>query len=172
VDDEVMQVSTPEQFKALAHPMRHRLLFALGQRPATLSQLAASLGSHKGNIAHHLKVLSGSGLIRSAGTRQVRGGTEQYYERAAGAISYSGPQANTATAAAFQAIADEIAQAEPDPFLVLRTLRLTPDQLAHITTVLTDLSKTREDADEDCPRYGLLLGLYQPHQQPAATTGR
>ena len=62
--------------------MRHRLLFALGQGEATISQLAATLGSNKGNIAHHLKILTSAGLVRLAGTRQVRGGTEQYYRRA------------------------------------------------------------------------------------------
>lgn len=163
-----MEVSTPEQFKALAHPMRHRLLFALGQRPATVSQLAASLSTHKGNIAHHLKVLATAGLVVSARTRRVRGGTEHYYQRAARGFSYSGPQANDATAAAFQAIAAEVAAAEPDPFLVLRTIRLTREQAARITAVLRELSETTEDAGEDQPRYGMLLGLYQPRQPAPA----
>src|SRR6185436_282372 len=115
-DDDVAAVNTPEQFKALGHPMRHRLLFALGQEPATISQLAAALGSNKGNVAHHLKVLADAGLVRSAGTRQVRGGTEQYYSRAARKLSFD--DAPT-TEVAFRALAAEIAAAEPDPFLVL-----------------------------------------------------
>ena len=60
-DGEVARISTAAQFKALGHPMRHRLLLALGQGQATISQLAAALGSNKGNIAHHLKVLDGRG---------------------------------------------------------------------------------------------------------------
>ena len=87
-EDDVAAVTTPEQFKALGHPMRHRLLFALGQGEATISQLAAALGSNKGNIAHHLKVLADAGLVRPAGTRQVRGGTEQYYQRASRGLTY------------------------------------------------------------------------------------
>ena len=41
-DQDSMPISSPAQFKALGHPMRHRLLFALGQEPATISQLAAA----------------------------------------------------------------------------------------------------------------------------------
>ena len=111
--------------------MRHRLLFALGQGgQATISQLAAALGSNKGNIAHHLKVLAAAGLVRPAGTRQVRGGTEQYYQRTSRGLTYDDA---ATTEVAFRALAAEIAAAEPDPFLVLRTLRLTPEhaQAAH-----------------------------------------
>ena len=61
---EAARIATPEQFRALGHPMRHRLLLALGQGEATISQLAAALGSNKGNIAHHLKVLTAAGLVR------------------------------------------------------------------------------------------------------------
>jgi hypothetical protein len=31
MEDDVAGVTMPEQFNALGHPMRHRLLFALGQ---------------------------------------------------------------------------------------------------------------------------------------------
>lgn len=159
-EDDIARITTPEQFKALGHPMRHRLLFALGQGQATISQLAATLGSNKGNIAHHLKVLAAAGLVRPAGTRQVRGGTEQYYQRASRGLKYD----NAATTeVAFRALAAEIAAAEPDPFLMLRTLRLTPEHSKQLTATLRDLAHQAEDAS-DQPRYGLLLGLYQPAQ--------
>jgi DNA-binding transcriptional ArsR family regulator len=156
-EDEVAAVTTPEQFKALGHPMRHRLLFALGQGQATISQLAAALGSNKGNISHHLKVLAAAGRAR-----HVRGGTEQYYQRASRGLSYDDA---ATTEVAFRALAAEIAVAEPDPFLVLRTLRLTPEHASQLTATLRDLAHQAEDAG-DQPRYGLLLGLYQPAQPP------
>ncbi len=162
-EDDVARVTTPEQFKALGHPMRHRLLFALGQEgQATISQLAAALGSNKGNIAHHLKVLAAAGLVRPAGTRQVRGGTEQYYQRASRGLAYD----NAAiTDVALRALAAEIAAAEPDPFLMLRTLQLTPEHAKQLTATLRDLAHQAGDAG-DQPRYGLLLGLYRPAQAP------
>ena len=159
-EEDAAAVATPAQFKALGHPMRHRLLFALGQGEATISQLAATLGSNKGNIAHHLKVLTDAGLALPAGTRQVRGGTEQYYRRARRALQF---QDAAITQAAFSAIAAEIAAAEPEPFLILRTLRLNPGHAEQIAASLRDLADQAGDADDD-PRYGLLLGLYQPGQ--------
>ena len=157
-DQDSVPISTPAQFKALGHPMRHRLLLALGQEPATISQLAAALGSNKGNIAHHLKVLADAGLVRSAGTRQVRGGTEQYYSRAARKLSFD--DAPT-TEVAFRALAAEIAAAEPDPFLVLRTIRLSPARAEELAATLRELSEQAEDGRGQ-PRYGMVLGLYRP----------
>ena len=159
-EEDVAAVATPQQFKALGHPMRHRLLFALGQGEATISQLAATLGSNKGNIAHHLKVLTDAGLALPAGTRQVRGGTEQYYRRARRALQFHDA---AITQVAFSAIAAEIAAAESEPFLILRTLRLNPGHAEQIAASLRDLADTKDDADDD-PRYGLLLGLYRPGQ--------
>ena len=89
--DEVLTITSAEQYRALGHPLRHRLLFALGQHPATISQLAVALDSHKGNIAHHLKVLREAGLVAVTETRQVRGGTEQYYQRTARRLRLSRP---------------------------------------------------------------------------------
>lgn len=157
-EQDAAALATPQQFKALGHPMRHRLLFALGRGEATISQLAATLGSNKGNIAHHLKVLTDAGLVVPAGTRQVRGGTEQYYRRAHRAVQFHDA---AITQVAFSAIAAEIAAAEPEPFLVLRNLRLNPAHLERIAASLRDLADEEDDADDD-PRYGLLLGLYQP----------
>jgi DNA-binding transcriptional ArsR family regulator len=159
-EEDAAAVVTPQQFKALGHPMRHRLLFALGQGEATISQLAATLGSNKGNIAHHLKVLTDAGLAVPAGTRQVRGGTERYYRRAHRALQFHDA---ATTEVAFSAIAAEIAAAEPEPFLIMRTLRLNPRHVEQITAALHDLADEKNDADDD-PRYGLLLALYRPGQ--------
>ncbi|MEU7428205.1 winged helix-turn-helix domain-containing protein [Streptomyces sp. NPDC040750] len=68
-----------EQFKALGHPVRHRMVNVLRQRAATLRQLAEVLGMSKGTIGYHVRVLREAGLVRLAETRQVRGGTEQYF---------------------------------------------------------------------------------------------
>ena len=155
--------------------MRHRLLFALGRGKATISQLAVTLGSNKGNIAHHLRVLTDAGLVQPAGTRQVRGGTGQCSRCASRRLSYDDAATIEVT---FRALAAEIAAAEPEPFVVLRTLRLTPEHAEQLSATLRDLADQAEDAD-DQPKYGLLLGLYQagaaalagPAQPGTPTTG-
>jgi DNA-binding transcriptional ArsR family regulator len=164
-NEDVVAVGRPEQFKALGHPMRHRLLSALGQGEATISQLAATLGSNKGNVAHHLKVLADAGLVELAGTRHVRGGTEQYYRRAFSSLQF---EESGLTEVAFSALA-EIATAEAEPFLMLRNLRLTPRHAEHLTKALRDLADEPEDGG-DQPRYGLLLGLFKPARAPSPGT--
>jgi DNA-binding transcriptional ArsR family regulator len=159
----MLTASSPEQLKALAHPLRQRLLYALGDRAATISQLAASFGAQKGNIAHHLKVLSAAGMVHIVETRQVRGGTEHYYRRTARRVYVGGPP-GASTAAMLQAVADEITSVPTEPLLILRHLRLTADQAARLTEALTALVDEASDAGPDERRYGLLVGLYETPQ--------
>jgi DNA-binding transcriptional ArsR family regulator len=158
--DDVLAVSTPEQFKALAHPLRQRLLFALGQRPATISQLAAALAAQKGNVAHHLKVLREAGMVFVAETRQVRGGTEQYYQRTARRLDVATVEPGPVSAM-LAAVAEEISLAAGDPLLSLRHVRLTAAQAEQLAAALTDLLNNAEDGGDSEPRYGLLVSLYQ-----------
>lgn len=170
--EDVLTISAPAQYRALGHPLRHRLLFALGQQTATISQLAAALGSNKGNIAHHLKVLREAGLVRVAETRQVRGGTEQYYQRSARQLRFVGEERTAQTAVLLQAVADEIATAAAEPVLVMRNVRLTDAQAGDLARTLTDLAGNLEDAGDGEPRYGLVAGFYRPRQpDPEARPG-
>ncbi|MGC5020282.1 ArsR/SmtB family transcription factor [Micromonospora sp. DT47] len=160
--DEVLTVSTPAHFKALAHPFRHRLLFALGTGPATISQLAGDLGAAKGTVAHHLKVLTEAGMVRVAHSRQVRGGTEQYHQRSfRRLVGESGDPG--ATGALLDAVAEEIAAAADETLLHLRHLRLTPAQAERLRATLDDLVGDAEEAGEDASRYGVLVALYRQH---------
>jgi DNA-binding transcriptional ArsR family regulator len=167
--NEVLTITSPEQYRALGHPLRHRLLFALGRRPATISQLAVALDSHKGNIAHHLKVLRQAGLVAITETRQVRGGTEQYYQRTARRFDFPGQPGAAHAGPLLQAVADEMASAAGEPLLVLRNIRLSADQAGRLASTLSELAEGLEDAGDDSARYGLLIGLYQPRQLDPAS---
>jgi len=158
--DDVQHVTTPAQFKALAHPFRQRLLFALGQQPATISQLAVALGAQKGNVGHHLKVLREAGMVRVAETRRVRGGTEQYYQRTARMLDIATKEAGP-IAAMLEAVAGEIAAAPADPLLGLRHVRLSAAQAERLAATLSDLLSGAVDAGPGEPRYGLLVSLYR-----------
>jgi DNA-binding transcriptional ArsR family regulator len=166
--DELLTITSATQYRALGHPLRHRLLFALGQRPATISQLAVALGSHKGNIAHHLKVLRAAGLVVITETRQVRGGTEQYYQRTARRFDFPGEPGAAHTSVLLQAVADEMASAAVEPLLLLRNIRLTEDQAGRLADTLNELASGLDDAGDGAARYGVLIGLYQPRQPDPA----
>ncbi|MGO4833521.1 ArsR/SmtB family transcription factor [Rhizobiaceae sp. 2RAB30] len=59
-------------FRALSDPTRRNVLERLTARPASVSELAASYGMALPSFAEHLKVLEGSGLVRSHKTGRVR----------------------------------------------------------------------------------------------------
>src|ERR1700735_1461038 len=166
-----LTISSPEQYRALGHPLRHRMLYALGQSPATVSQLAVALGAHKGNIAHHLRVLREAGLVAVTETRQVRGGTEQYYQRTARKLILQEGETGAQTAVMMQAVADEIATATAELVLTLRNIRLTGAQAQELARTLTDLAGGLADAGDGEARYGLLLGLYRPRQADPGAPG-
>ncbi|MEV0411821.1 winged helix-turn-helix domain-containing protein [Streptomyces sp. NPDC050448] len=166
--EDVLEIGAPEQFAALAHPLRQRLLFALGQRPATIRRLAAQLDAKKGNVAHHLKVLREAGLVHIAETRQVRGGTEQYYQRTARHMVVAEPQA-AGTTAMLAAVAQELDRSPAETHLTLRHLRLSPAKARELGETLTKLVDEAEEDAEDQPVHGVLVALYQ-QALPTGTT--
>ena len=81
--DDHLNITRPDQLHALGDPTRWRILGRLSEEPATVQELARALGAAKGTIAHHVRVLLASGLVRVAETRKVRGVVEKRYARAA-----------------------------------------------------------------------------------------
>ncbi|MFI6085735.1 ArsR/SmtB family transcription factor [Streptomyces sp. NPDC051217] len=166
--EDVLEIGAPEQFAALAHPLRQRLLFALGHQPATIRQLAARLDAKKGNVAHHLKVLREAGLVHVAETRQVRGGTEQYYQRTARRMVVAEPQA-AGTAAMLAAVAQELDRSPAETHLTLRHLRLSSAKARELGEALAKLVDETEGNAQDQPVHGVLVALYQ-QALPTSTT--
>src|SRR5438105_765892 len=80
---EVLQLTTPEQFKAIGDPTRTKILGLIAQRAATTKQIAEALRLPKGTVGHHLRVLEWTGLIRVGRPRPARAITEKYYGRVA-----------------------------------------------------------------------------------------
>jgi DNA-binding transcriptional ArsR family regulator len=84
-------LSTDQQFKAIADPLRSKILGIIQTRPATAKQIADRLGQAPGNIGHHLQVLEKAGLAQVVATRVVRGIIAKYYTRSARIFSFSFP---------------------------------------------------------------------------------
>jgi DNA-binding transcriptional ArsR family regulator len=156
-----LTLSEPGQFKALGHPLRHRLLLALRQRAATSGQLAEALTSTKGTVGYHLKVLLDAGLVRIAHTRTVRGGTEQYYEPTAPSLRIA-PAVPDGGAFLVRAALGEMLPARPGApdVTVLRHLRLSSVQARELARELEHRA-TSAAGDEAGESYGLLLSLYR-----------
>jgi len=81
--DDTMQLTTAEQVRAIADPMRTTILGLLHERAATVTELAGAVKSPKSTVAHHVSVLAAAGLLRVVRTRRVRAIDERFYGRTA-----------------------------------------------------------------------------------------
>jgi DNA-binding transcriptional ArsR family regulator len=75
----IMNVDDPRYVKALAHPLRIRILALLEERDASPVQLAQLLDATLGTVAYHVRTLEQLGLIKMVATHQRRGATEHVY---------------------------------------------------------------------------------------------
>jgi DNA-binding transcriptional ArsR family regulator len=73
-------ITDPRMIKALAHPMRMRILATLDQKVASPSELAGELDAPIGNVSYHVRILDSLGLIRLVRTTPKRGAIEHHYE--------------------------------------------------------------------------------------------
>ena len=76
-------ISSLEQIKVVADPLRVRILETLCLEPRTTKQVAEILGEKPTRLYHHVDALAEVGLIRLVDTRPVRGTTEKYYQAVA-----------------------------------------------------------------------------------------
>jgi DNA-binding transcriptional ArsR family regulator len=67
------------EVRALAHPLRLRMLESLSDGPATASMLARELGESSGATSYHLRALAAAGLIVEDLDR--RKGRERWWQR-------------------------------------------------------------------------------------------
>jgi DNA-binding transcriptional ArsR family regulator len=87
------------QVRALADPLRLRILGALGSKPRTTKQVADLLGEKPTKLYHHIEALERVGLIGLKETRPNRGTLEKYYQAVAAqfqvAVSVLSPKPGT-----------------------------------------------------------------------------
>lgn len=76
----ITSIDDPRYLKALAHPLRVRVLGMLDEHPASPKELAARLDASLGVVAYHVRTLRELGVIKLVGTRQRRGAVEHLYE--------------------------------------------------------------------------------------------
>jgi DNA-binding transcriptional ArsR family regulator len=69
--------------RALADPLRMRILDAMKSGPRTTKQVAGLLGEPPTKLYHHVEVLEKAGLVRLQSTRPNRGTIERYYQSVA-----------------------------------------------------------------------------------------
>jgi len=75
----IADLEDPRYAKALAHPLRVRILAMLDERDSSPVQLAEHLDATLGTVAYHVRTLERLGLIEMVATHQRRGATEHVY---------------------------------------------------------------------------------------------
>lgn len=72
-------ITDPAVAKALAHPLRTRILAALEDRTASPSELATELEAPLGVLSYHVRRLTSLGFVRLVKRVPRRGAVEHYY---------------------------------------------------------------------------------------------
>lgn len=161
--------ATVAKMRALAHPLRLRLLEVFAEAPRTTKQVADLLGEPPTRLYHHVAALERAGLLRLTETRKNRGTTEKWYEAIARTMGSSMPVRSTGRAPKDQAAARRsvamavleqsrqellaaMARPDGDRPLVARLVIVAPNARVaelrdRITRLLADVQ--RESACED-----------------------
>ena len=69
----------PRIVKALAHPLRQRVLSRLNETVASPSELAEEFGERLPNVSYHVRILADLGAIELVRTTPRRGAVEHHY---------------------------------------------------------------------------------------------
>src|SRR6476469_4069906 len=90
------------ELRALAHPLRLRIMELFAEGPKTTKRVAELLGQPPTRLYHHVAALERAGLLVLKETRQNRGAVEKWYGSVAremgttGGVRQKGPKARAA----------------------------------------------------------------------------
>jgi DNA-binding transcriptional ArsR family regulator len=169
--EDLRVISSPQELRAVAEPLRNTVLELVLERAATVAELAQAVGRPKSTVAYHVDLLVAAGLLKVVRTRKVRAIDERYYGRTA-RIFYVGAiqpeQASGLTNLLSRAAAESTAAHEADDLrAVVRHARIPRERAAEFWDRVFEV--TREFSE--LPRsgdtvYGFVAGLY-PTDYPA-----
>lgn len=168
-----LTITTAQQFKAIAEPVRSRILGIIQNQPATAKQIADRLGATPGAIGHHLHVLEAAGLAKIIARRLVRGIVANYYTRTARIFTYDFPDEGTGSALGSLEIItkarDELAEAtvsvEEDPYqsVGFPHIHVSPERARAYYERLKALTEDllHETPDPNGQVYGVLIAMFK-----------
>jgi len=171
--------ATPEEFKAMANPLRLRILRVCLHETHTNKEIADALGIDPATCLHHVRLLVRTGFLEADLPRPgPRGSTEKPY-RATGKSWYLGHPKGADVddqLASLDATRDELVQAGPD-----RTragarlgLKLSPIRAQELCARLDALiyEYAEADPDPDGDHYGLYVVFHELDRAPRSRSSR
>jgi DNA-binding transcriptional ArsR family regulator len=175
----VRRPATAAEAKALAHPLRMRILRLCLDQALTNKELAEWLGKDPGTVLHHVRTLVKSGFLVPDEVRQgAKGALEKPY-RATGkswtlSLEESPVPAGRDAQAMLEAFQAELAEAGPEAASSFNRLALTLNQASRMeleSRVLAILDEfVTRPADPDGEPYGLLFAMHR-RRSPAQDSG-
>lgn len=156
--------------KALAHPLRLRVLRLCAQQELTNKQLADRLGSEPGTVLYHVRLLVEAGLLQPAPVRTGESGAlEKPYRSTRNTWWLDGPLADAEPDVRFgpiQAFQDELREAGPDSVQLFErfALHLSPEEVEELDRrILAILDEYMETDDQrlDRPMLGGIVVLHR-----------
>ena len=163
--------ATVLEAKALAHPLRQRILRLCGQRELTNKQLADRLGSDPGTVLYHVRLLVKAGLLQQAPVRTGASGALEKPYRSTGRswwlddplASAGEPDAMLAPVLAFQ---EELREAGPDSIATFERffLHLSPDEVAELDRRIVAILDEYVETDEQRRDRPVLGGIFVLHR--------
>lgn len=158
--------ATSEEARALAHPLRLRIIRLLYDGPMSNRELATRLDQQPATVLHHVRTLLRAGFITPAGERPgARGTTEKLYASTGKSwhISIGDDGREDATKrAAIDAFVAEVMEAGPDVWDARLALRISPPRLEELKTRLGELLEElafRDDADGE--KWAIFLAIHR-----------
>lgn len=164
--------ATPQELKAMSHPLRVRILRLCGDGELTNKQLADRLGVDAGTVYYHVRQLVDAGFLEPAAVRTGESGAlEKPYRSTGKSWWLSAPLEDLDLShglAPVEAFQQELAEAGPASIATYArfSLHLSPEDLAEldrrIVAVLDEYVET--DAERShLPAHG---GIFLLHRAP------
>jgi DNA-binding transcriptional ArsR family regulator len=169
--------ATAEEARALANPLRLRILRLCLDRALTNKELASRLGRDPGTILHHVRMLVATGFLAADEDRRgARGAIERPYRATGKSWTLDVGDSAPGMLASVDAFREELGEGTPSDIRTMSRLgiRLAPDRLAafqeRIESLVEDLFAADDPAGEP---YGFFVALHRRREDdPVVTQGR
>lgn len=163
--------ATLEEARALAHPLRLRILRLCLDEPLTNKELASRLDMHPATVLHHVRTLVRTGFLAETDHRPGPRGTIEKPYLATGKswrLEVGDTGGRAVRRAMLEAVAVEAEEAGPDAVLASTrmAMRLRPDQLQELLERVRALVQDFAELDE--PRGEPVAMLTVIHRRPTA----
>lgn len=173
---ETCRVTTLEQVRLLADPLKLRIIQSFAEGPKTTSDVARHLGENLTRLYRHVDALLDAGLIEITSERQKRGTVERTFQAVARRFEvdhslFAVDGGNEAVRDIFRAGEDELMAAldgahdNPEPLCMRLQIKASPEHLRQLRTRLEEWLAEAQDYDdgkrgEGAATAGALIAFY------------